>query len=153
MTVQEIIENKERIYLCAKAFREDATSLMKQLAVTFDFDISECGDWPEPVGKTKYNNKGQLNSDWTFYLHGSHCRFDNVITGQAVEVRFTDKPEFGFLDGFFFYNYMQTTDRFKDLADWFKEELNVYDAIDILVEEGILTRRTDVRFGNNALAL
>lgn len=153
LTVQEIIKNKESIYLCAKSFRNDATSLMHQLALKFDFEINDCGAWPMPVYKTKYNDKGILNSEWTFYLHGSHCRFDNLKTGQAVEVRYTEKPEFGFLDGFFFYNYMLTTDRFKNLADWFIEYSNVYTAIDVLAEEGTLTRRTNIRLGNNVLAL
>jgi hypothetical protein len=114
---QEIITNKERIYLCAKAFREDASTLMLQLSNKFGFSLDDCGAWPIPVFRTSYKNKDLLNTDWTFYLHGSHCRFDNLKTGQIVEVKYTEKPEFGCLDGFFFYTYMQTTDRFKGLAD------------------------------------
>jgi hypothetical protein len=153
LTVQEIIENKGNIYLCAKAFRHDATTLMLELAQKFNFGINDCGAWPEPVYKTNYYNKGTLDAEWTFYIHGSHCRFDNLQTGQTVEVLYTEKPEFGFLDGFFFYNYMQTTDRFKDLADWFISHTNVYAAIDILSEEGTLTKKPRNGSGCNALAL
>ena len=134
MTNQEIITNKERIYLSAKAFREDANSLMLQLSNKFNFSLDDCGAWPIEVYRTTYKNKGLLNTDWTFYLHGSHCRFDNLKTGQIVEVKYTEKPEFGCLDGFFFYTYMQTTDRFKYLADWFKNHLDVYNAIETLTE-------------------
>jgi hypothetical protein len=153
LTVQEIIANKESIYSCAKAFREDAITLMLQLSYQFDFDLNHCGAWPEPVYNTNHYNKGMLNTEWTFYLHGAHCRFDNLKTGQAVEVRYTDKPEFGCLDGFFFYHYMQTTERFKDLADWFISYGNVYDALEILINEGTLTKRPGIGAGNCVFAL
>ena len=126
---------------------------MLQLSQTFDFDLNNCGAWPITVYKTSYKNKGILNADWTFYLHGSHCRFDNLKTGQAIEVQYTEKPEFGCLDAFFFYTYMQTTDRFKELANWFINHINVYNAIKILVEEGVLTKKSSTMFGSYIVAL
>ncbi|GAB2805830.1 hypothetical protein GCM10027043_00610 [Ferruginibacter profundus] len=140
LTAREIITNKEIIYQCAKAFRTDANTLMLALAREFDFSIDDCGAWPSSVYNTSHNNKGILNREWTFYLHGSHCRFDNLHTGQAVEVLYTEKPEFGILNGFFFYKYMQTTEEFKGLAARFIDYLNVYKAIDILCKEDILTK-------------
>jgi hypothetical protein len=153
LTTQEIIENKESIYLCAKAFRDDANSLMLKLAQKFDFNIDDCGAWPETVYKAKRNCKGTLNTEWTFFIHGSHCCFENLQTGQVVEVLYTEKPEFGFLDGFFFYNYMQTTDKFKDLARWFISHRSVYDAIEVLSEEGTLSKKQRIGSGCNILAL
>ncbi len=153
MTVQKIIDNKEQIYLCAKAFRNDATALMQMLSEKFDFSINNCGTWPITIYQTSRSNKGILNEEWTFYLHGSHCHFENINTGQSVEVRYTEKPEFGYLDGFFFLNYMQTTVRFKNLADWFINSSNVYIAIEELAKEGTLTKRNDSKQGNYILAL
>lgn len=153
LTFQEIIKNKDNIYLCAKAFRNDANALMLQLSQKFDFDINYCGEWPSQVYKTNHNNKGALDQEWTFYIHGSHCRFENLRTEQVVEVLYTEKPEFGFLDGFFFYNYMQTTDRFKNLANWFIGEINVYEAIRVLSDEGILTKKPTALSGSRILAL
>lgn len=126
---------------------------MLQLSQKFDFNINDCGAWPSPVYKTNCNNKGILNEEWTFYLHGSHCRFDNLKNGKTVEVRYTEKPEFGCLDGFFFYNYMQTTDRFKDLASWFIDHINVCDALDILVDKGILKKNQSIGSGNCVVVL
>lgn len=153
MTTQEILANKERIYFCAKAFREDANTLMLQLSQKFDFNLSDCGAWPIVVYKTNYNNKGILNPDWTFYLHGSHCRFDNLKTGQAIEVKYTEKPEFGCLDGFFFFNYMQTTERFKELSNWFIDHLNVYTALEVLADEGTLTKKPSIGSDSYVFAL
>lgn len=94
-----------------------------------------------------------LTPEWTFYFHGAHCRFDNLQTGQVIEVKHTEKPEFGCLDGFFFYTYMQTTEQFKPLADWFADHLNVYKALEILVEEGTLTKHPGIGSGNCVIAI
>lgn len=153
LTTQEIIENKVNIYLCAKEFRSDASLLMLKLSQKFNFNLNDCGAWPEPVYKARRNCKGILNSEWTFFLHGSHCCFENLLNGQIVEVLYTEKPEFGFLDGFFFYNYMQTTDKFKDLAGWFINYRSVYDAIEILSEEGTLSKIKRIGSGFKILAL
>ena len=154
LTVQEIIANKENIYSCAKAFREDANTLMVQLSQKFNFNLNDCGAWPTAVYKTDFYKKGMLNAEWTFFLHGSHCRFDNLQTGQAVEVYYTEKPEFGRLDGFFFYNYMQTTNTFNNLARWFNNHVNVNKALEILSSEGTLTKkRKSIGSGNYVVAL
>lgn len=61
----------------------------------------------ERIGELKYKKsnkqRGSLNDEWTYFLHGAECRFDNVRTGQIVEVIITTFPEFGALDGYFFY--------------------------------------------------
>ncbi|MEQ1555003.1 MAG: hypothetical protein ABL929_12530 [Ferruginibacter sp.] len=146
LTAQEIIENKAAIFSCAKAFREDASKLMLQLSRTFDFDINKLEPWPAYISETRYNKKGILDHEWTFYVHGSHCRFESSITGQIVEVRYTERPEFGCLDGYFFYNYMLTTNEFRSLAIWFADYTNVYDAIQVLSQEGTFTRvKSNVR--------
>jgi hypothetical protein len=126
---------------------------MLQLSIKFNFSLNDCGAWPTSVYKTNHKNKGVLNPEWTFYLHGAHCRFENTQTGQIVEVRYTEKPEFGCLDGFFLFNYMQTTDRFTDLASWFADSSNVYDAIKILSEYGVLTKKVGVGSYSYILAL
>jgi hypothetical protein len=153
LTVQEILANKESIYACAKAFREDANALMLQLSREFNFNLNEYEEWPTTVFKTNYKNKGMMNGGWTFYFHGSHCHFHNLNTGQVVEVKYIEKTEFGCVDGFFLYTYMQTTERFKDRAKWFNHHRAVYEALDILVEEGTLTKKLSIPFDSCILAL
>ncbi len=48
---------------------------------------------------------------------------------------------------------MQTTDKFKNLATWFENHLNVYKAIDILSNEGILTKKPGLISGSYVIAL
>jgi hypothetical protein len=48
---------------------------------------------------------------------------------------------------------MKTTDRFKDLAEWFVNYINVYNAIEILTQEGVLTEIKGDILGNYIIAL
>ena len=144
MTAEDIIEHKNEIVRCAEAFRCDANYLMTELSTDFNFSLAEGLGFPKDIYGHKYNNQGIFRKEWAYYFHGSHCRFENLTTGQVVELNYTMRPEFGYLSGFFFYNYMATTERFRDLAEWFKSDTNVYTAIDLLADMGILTKVTSL---------
>lgn len=139
MTSNDFIKNSAKIFECASSFRHDANYLMFELAKDNNFEITKGGGFTEEVYQHKSNNKGLFREDWTYFFHGSECRFDNLITGQIVELIYIRMPEFGFLDGYFLFNYMQTTERFKSLANWFGTHQNVWDAMDELASKKILT--------------
>ena len=153
MTRIDIIKKQSEILECAKTFRYYANLLMRELSKDFDFNIESAELLPIEMYSHKYNSKGVFRGDWTYYFHGAECRFDNLRSGQVVEVIITTRPEFGFLDGYFFYNYMLTTDKFKSLATWFTGYVNVWKALDILEEEGILTKVASVQTARNIIAL
>lgn len=153
LTPKEILDNKAAIVECAQAFRYDANRLMKELSEEFNFSLEAEALFSKEVYGHKYNNKGLLRKEWTYFFHGAECRFDNLNTGQIVELIYITKPEFGFLDGFFFFNYMETTDRFKNLASWFKDYLNVRASMDVLADEGFLVRDTSVGIHRNIIAM
>jgi hypothetical protein len=153
MTSKNIIENELRILECAKAFRRDANALMEELSKDFNFSLDSTAIFPSEVYCHKYNNKGIFRNEWTYYFHGSECRFDNLKTGQVVEFIIVAKPEFGFLDGYFFYNYMATTHGFKDIADWFVNSSNVWTAIEVLADKGSLKRMPVVKMQRNVIAI
>ena len=99
------------------------------------------------------NGRGKLNGDWNYYFHGAECQFENTKTGQIVESIVVTKPEFGYLDCYFFYNYLATTDRFKNLASFFNHDYtNICKAIDLLALEGLLTRVDDLFIKKNVIA-
>jgi hypothetical protein len=153
MTSKEILKNKEIILECAKAFREDANNLMTELSKDYKFSLESSELFAPEVYAHKHNNKGIFRNEWTYYFHGAECRFDNINTGQIVEIIIIAKSEFVFLDGYFFYNYMASTERFKKLATWFENNTNVWKAIEILVDEMVLTRVPYVEMNRNILAL
>lgn len=144
MTAKDIIENKDEIVRCAEAFRYDANYLMTELSTDFKFSIAEGEGFPKDIYGHKYNNQGLFRNEWAYYFHGSHCRFENLTTSQVIEFIYIMKPEFGYLDGFTFYNYMATTERFKKLAEWFKNDTNVYIAIHLLADNWILRKVTSL---------
>jgi hypothetical protein len=153
LSEQEILNNSTRILAGAKAFRKDANKLMLMLANDFDFSLASTENFPPQVFQHKRNNKGICSEVWIYYFHGAECRFENLKTGQVIEMIIVTKPEFGFLDGYFFYEYMSTTNKFKDLAEWFQNYGNVWVAIELLANKGILTRITSVDISRNILAI
>jgi hypothetical protein len=127
---------------------------MEKMSVIFNINLETLDGLHELKYKKSTKQRGRLNNEWNYYLHGAECQFENIITGQIVEVIIIEKPEFGFLDTYFFYNYMATTERFKKLATWFNNDyLNVGKAIEILAREGTLTKLTNVSLTRNILAL
>ena len=75
LTTQEIIENKVNIYLCAKEFRSDASLLMLKLSQKFNFNLNDCGAWPEPVYKARI-----LNPDPILFI------FDKVPSPDSISI-------------------------------------------------------------------
>lgn len=149
----QILQKKLELYECAKAFRQDANFLMGLMADTFGIDLHTL-DGLQELKRKSLKQRGKLNEDWNYYLHGAECQFENVKTKQVVEVIVVTKPEFGYLDCYFLYNYMSTTDRFKSLATFFNNDyLNICKAIDLLALERILTRVDDLFIQRNVIAL
>ena len=149
----QILNKKLELLECAKAFRRDANFLMDLFAKTFGIDLETLDGLQELKHAKSEEGRGKLNEDWNYYFHGAECQFENAKTGQVVEAIVVTKPEFGYLDCYFFYNYMSTTDRFKNLASFFENDYrNICKAIDLLVLEGILTRVEDLFIQRNVIA-
>lgn len=141
MATGKILSRKQDIYDCARSFGKDATELMQQMAVTFGINLETLEGWEELKHVKSERQRGALDEHWDYFLHGAECRFEHNKTGQVVEAIIITHPEFGCLDAYFLYNYMSTTERFKELAAWFDNKYtNVGKAMDILVQEGTLTR-------------
>lgn len=154
MANEKILQKKLELFECAKSFREDANRLMNLMANTFSIDLQTLDGLHELKYKKSHKQRGQLNEEWSYHLHGAECRFESKEAGQVVEIIVIAKPEFGYLDCYFFYNYMATTERFKPLAAYFdNNHLHICKAIDLLVLEGVLTRVPDLFIQRNVIAL
>jgi hypothetical protein len=147
----KILDAKEAIYKCAKDFRHDANFMMTELASEFKFEIQPSISFPKEVYR-HYNNKGVFKGEWSFYFHGSHCRFEHLNTGQVLEVMFTHSPEFGYINPYFFLVYLMTTEKHKWLVEVLNEE-NIHFAIELLMKEGVLTKIEDTTNNNLVLAI
>lgn len=151
MKNQNVVEFKDAIFKCMQEFRQEANYKMAQLAFEFDFEIKYPISFPKTVYR-HYNNKGTLKGEWSFYFHGSHCRFEHLNTGQVLEVLFTQSPEFGYIDAFFFSVYINTTEKHKWLATIMSQD-DIDIAIDLLVQEGLLIKTTNSKYSSLLLAI
>ena len=66
------------------------------------------------------NEQEILSENWLFDVHGEHCMFKNLTTGQTLEVSLGDKVSVGNLDPYFFYNFIETTESFRHLIKYFR---------------------------------
>ncbi|HXB92837.1 MAG TPA: hypothetical protein VNU72_11125 [Puia sp.] len=154
ISVAEILKYQEDFFECARSFRQDANRLMLLMSQKFSIDLNSL----DGLGDLKYRKsnkqRGNLNEYWNYFLHGAECRFENVETGQIVEIIITTFPEFGCLDGYFLFNYMMTTGKFNPLAEHLRKNyMNVWKAIDVLAEEGILTKLPHLAIKRNVVAI
>lgn len=148
-----IVDKSDEIYECAKAFRSDANMLMLRMSYTFGINLDNLEGLHELKHNKSDKQRGQLDDDWNYYLHGAECRFENIKTGQIVEVIIITNPEFGYLDNYFFYNYIITTERFKSLAGYLGEYQDVAKSLIILSRMGVLTRNEHIEIKRNIIAL
>lgn len=125
-------------------FDVKANELIRLMANIYNLDLSA----ENPFGKllTRRDNlwKGELINGWKYRFHGGSCEFENVITGQILDIYINRNNQFGAIDNFFLYRFIETT---KEL-DYVKSELNskekFYKALNELEQTNIL-----VDIGNN----
>jgi len=124
------------------------------MADKFSIDLKTLDGLSELKYKKNNKQRGVLNEEWNYFFHGAECKFENIRTGQIVEIIIITRPEFGCLDGYFLFNYMTTTSKFNKLTGHFgKNYLNVWKAIDVLADEGILTKLHQLSINRNVVAI
>lgn len=80
------------------------------------------------------NGEEHLTDNWYYDVHGEHCMFENVETGQVLEVSLGRVDDIGNLDPYFFYNFLQSTKNLKHLIQYFEDPfgdmLNVFEGLE-----------------------
>ena len=137
-----ILNRKENIYEAAKSFRNDGIRLMKILGKEYQIDPFKGRELFDLKRKSRNNKqRGKVNEQWNFWFHGAECQFKNQITGQIVELVITNGSEFGALDSYFFVQYLKTTPKYRELANFFSEDASaVTKALNLLEDLGKLQR-------------
>jgi len=110
ITFKEVDENWEYFENCAIQYRNLATSRIYELAKHLEIEIFK--EFPlktlNPWKNTSYESHGEIDT-WKYYFHGFHCCFENLMSGQTIEVPLTYGLEFGELDPYFFCNFINTS--------------------------------------------
>lgn len=152
ISTEKILPHKAAVLECARSFRREANGLMQLMAETFGVDLQTLDGLHELRFAEGYRlHLRQLNEVWQFHLHGAECRFENIETGQVLEVIIITFPEFGYLNSYFFELYMSTTERFKPLAAFFNEsKAPIEKALELLILDGSLQSKT-VDYGSRRI--
>ena len=80
----------------------------------------EKGHYHEIQNADLVNGQKTLSDNWYFDVHGEHCMFKSLVTGQMLEIFLGDKDSIGDLDPYFFHNFLSTTYTLKHLAAYFQ---------------------------------
>ncbi|WP_431244146.1 DUF6896 domain-containing protein [Flavobacterium sp. P21] len=109
-------------------YRIQGKYLMFELGKKFDLDIKKIDDYKQLISRSNENipRKGKLSERWNYCFHGGECRFYNKKHQQTVEVVLCNSPEFGHINAWFLWSFMQSTEKYKNEAkniEW--QELKV----------------------------
>lgn len=112
---EEIILHQSFFIQCAKDYRELGNRLVhlfckeKKIKLNEKFPSLNFNNL-----KDRKNQSGKVG-DWKYFIHGFHCHFKNIKTGQEIEVPFMFGMEFGDLDPYFFSSYIKSTPKYQPL--------------------------------------
>lgn len=115
ITDKEIENNQDFFEQCAKDYRQLGEELIYKLVEELNLELNK--DFPldtfnQLIREDRGNGKIE---DWKYYVHGFHCGFDNIETGQYIEVPLVFGLEFGDLDPYFFTNYIKSNPKYNPL--------------------------------------
>lgn len=110
---REIIAHEDEIVLAAQSFRQLANKLMQRQSDKLNVAFGEINHHFRFISQ-----RGKLNWNWTYCLHGFQCLFKSKF-GQVVDVHLRYAPEYGVLDAWFFFNFINSTRQFRHLSQLF----------------------------------
>ncbi|MDR2271946.1 MAG: hypothetical protein LBF27_13660 [Sphingobacterium sp.] len=133
------LENKNLIEILEAMdyFKVMAEFLMDKLIAETDQPAKaeiDRGNYYEVENAEVLSGGDSLTDNWWFDVHGEHCMFKNLATGQVLEVSLGDKESIANLDPYFFYTFLQTSDRLKHLSkdfdNPFVDMLNLFEELE-----------------------
>lgn len=115
ITYEEIEINIDFFTRCALDYDKLSSSLINALILKLGIEVNI----NFPIGtfnrlKSGDASKGEING-WRYYLHGFHCGFTNIKSGQVIEASLVCGDQFGELDPYFFSNYILSTKEYQPL--------------------------------------
>ncbi|WP_185155088.1 DUF6896 domain-containing protein [Chryseobacterium sp. c4a] len=138
---EEIILNQAFFIQCAKDYRILGNQLVHLFCKEKKIKLNE--KFPSLIFnnlKDKKNQSGKVGK-WKYFIHGFHCHFKNIKTGQEIEVPFMFGMEFGVLDPYFFVQFIKSTPKFQPLpVDLHKDYHDGNRILKVLFNLGLLEK-------------
>lgn len=138
---EEVIFNKTFFIQCAKDYEDLGNQLVQLFCIEKNIELNK--EFPSSTFNNLKGIKNQAGKvgNWKYHIHGFHCHFKNINTGQEIEVPFMFGMEFGVLDPYFFSLYIKSTPKYHPLpVDIY---LDFYDGeriIKVLLSLGLLEK-------------
>ncbi|MEM1321092.1 MAG: hypothetical protein AAGG75_12635 [Bacteroidota bacterium] len=97
------------------AYREEGKNLMVKLGKKYGYNINKIQEYEDLIwrGNNSVPRKGQLSNRWNYTFHGGQCKFYNKKHQQIIEVELINPPNFGKLDAWFVFKYLESTEKYK----------------------------------------
>ena len=74
------------------------------------------GHFDEIQNAEVYAGGDTLSGAWWFDVHGEHCLFHNLVTGQKLEVALGDQDCVATVDAYFFAQFLASSTAFQGLS-------------------------------------
>jgi hypothetical protein len=111
---KEIEDNKAFFEECAKDYRQLGEELIFKLIDKLNVPLNT--KFPLiTFNEFKQGRQSGKLDEWKYFIHGFHCGFEHLKTGQSVEVPLVFGLEFGDLDPYFFSDFIKSTQKYKPL--------------------------------------
>ena len=129
-----------------QAFENKANEMIKALAIEFNLDLNSGNIFDKLISRQNNLWKGTLKENWSYMFHGDACEFENSITKQFLHVKINRNGNYGAIDYFYLYQFLQTTTSLKPINDVINSKEYFYELLDKLIKTEILTNIEELPF-------
>jgi hypothetical protein len=109
-------------------FEKKANEMINLLAEKFQLNLSQQNPFSKLLSRQNNLWKGNLDKKWTYWFHGDACDFENLQTKQYLHVKINRASNYGTIDNFYLFKFMQTTDSLKHVSEILNSE-NIFNEI------------------------
>ena len=111
----EIVDCQDFFENCARDYRNLAKRLINELTIHIEINPDSPLESFNFLKRREYRPKKNIINDWRYFVHGFHCGFENIKTGQMIEVSLVNGMEYGALDPYFFTGFIKSTPDYKPI--------------------------------------
>lgn len=119
-------------------FEKTANEMIKLLAEEFQLNLKNQNPFSKLLSRQNDLWKGKLNDNWTYWFHGDACDFENSKTQQFLHVKINRRSNYGTIDNFYLFKFMQTTHSLKHASEVLNSESVFNETLNRLEKNGVV---------------
>ena len=141
---QVVLERAEALTGAARQFRRAAWNRMERLALQLESPLEAFSADLTYWRWAGHKRVGEMEGGWKYFFHGYACGFGCRRTGQVIEVLLGFEGEFGVLEPWHFFQYLESTRGMEPLARLLGDGYDhTRQALEILTRHGALQTMED----------